>query len=560
LNSESKTPAPGALAAFAFPLFRRMWTGSLLFNLAIMTLGVSAGWAMTQMASSPSIVVLVQTSLMIPIMLFAIPAGAVADMFDRRLVTLCALAIAIASAAALTTFSLLGLLTPALLLALIFLVGCGLALSAPSSQAAISEQVPVAYLASAIAMNLIALNLARSFGPAVGGLLVAGTGATTGFAIVTISFIPMFLSYLMWRRAPVVSRLPPERIGRAMVSGIRYIGHSPPVRSVLIRMMIAGLAFGSQNALMPLTSRELLGGGAGTYGLLLGAFGIGAVLGALATGRVRSRFSTEAMVAGCSVISGMTMIGLGYSHNLLLSFAILAIGGASWTTLTSSLNITIQLSAPRWVAGRCLAGFSAAQAGSMGIGAFFWGRVATAEGVSAAMIISGAVLVLTVLVGVIVRAPTVEDAAGVDTSETGPDPEIRLALTPRSGPIIVEIRYRVPLDEARTFYRDLQKVEPARHRNGGYNWSVARDAAEPEIWVERFQCPTWLDYQHQRNRTTMDDRALHMVLNPYRTDVRRYLERPFGSVRWRDDAPDPNGAGVDQSGLGARSTVLFPGA
>jgi MFS family permease len=559
LNSEPKPSVTAASSALSFPLFRRMWTGSLLFNLGIMTLGVSSGWAMTQMASSPSIVVLVQTSLMIPIMLFAIPAGAIADMFDRRLVALCALGISVSSAAALTTFSLFGLLTPPLLLVLIFFVGCGLALSGPSSQAAIAEQVPSAYLASAIAMNLIALNLARSFGPAVGGFLVAATGATTGFAIVTISFIPMLLAYLTWKRAPVVSRLPPERIGRAMVSGIRYIGHSPPVRSVLIRMMIGGLAFGSQNALMPLTSRELLGGGAGTYGLLLGAFGIGAVLGALATGRLRARFSTQTMVAGCSVISGATMIGLGLSHNLLLSFVILAIGGASWTTLTSSLNITIQLSAPRWVAGRCLAGFSAAQAGSMGIGAFIWGRVATAEGVSAAMILSGTALMLTVLVGAIVRAPTVDDAAGVDASELRPEPELRLALTPRSGPIIVEVRYRVPLDRARTFYRDLQKVERARHRNGGYNWSIARDAAEPEIWVERFQCPTWLDYLHQRSRTTVDDRALDTALNPYRTDIRRYLERPFGSVRWKDDAPDPSGAGIDQSGMGARSTVLFPG-
>ncbi len=550
--------APRTTAALVSPLFRRMWVGGLMFNLGVMVLGVSSGWAMTQMTTSPTLVALVQTSLTVPIMLFALPAGAIADMYDRRVIALIALGIGIASSAALAVASFFGVVTPAVLLVFAFLVGCGMSLSAPASQSAIAEQVPPEHLPSAVALNSIAMNLARSFGPAVGGLIVAATSPLSGFAITTILLVPMFVAFFRWQRAPVTARLPPERIGRAMLSGIRYVALTAPVRAVLIRTTAAGLAYGSLVALMPLTSRDLLGGGAGTYGLLLGAFGVGAVIGALNIGYIRARFSAQWTVALCTVMTGAAMIGVGVSRSMILDLLILFVGGAFWTTMTALLNISIQLSAPRWVAGRCLAAFSAAVAGSVGVGAWFWGDFASTHGVASTLVVSGMAMMATVLIGLVIPAPTVREAVGPD-GDLLPDPKVKLALTARSGPVVVEIGYRVPLDQARSFYRALQKVQPVRQRNGGYGWSVARDIAEPELWVERFHCPTWLDYLHQRNRATAEDRALDEALAEFHGGsdgivIRRMLERPFGSVRWQDDAPDPASAPT------TRASPMIPGA
>ena len=480
-------------------------------------------------------------------MLFAMASGAIADMYDRRIVALTALLLTISGAAALSILSLMGLLTPPLLLGPAFMIGTGLSLSGPSTQSVIAEQVPPAKLPSAIALSAISTNLARSFGPAVGGLIVASTGARSGFALTACLAIPQFVIFLLWRRQPAAPRLPPEPIGRAMVTGIRFIIHRPPALTMIFRMLINGVAFGSLVALMPLVSRGLLHGGAGTYGILLGAFGAGAVVGALAIGHVRVRFPTEQVVTVCTVVSGLALIGVGTSHVVALSMAILFVGGAAWTSMTSLFGIAVQLSAPRWVAGRCVAAFTAALAGGSGIGAWIWGNFASSYGVSATLLTSGATLICAVAFRYWLRTPTVNDSDGAAEADLVPDPEVRLALTPRSGPIVVEIQYRVPKDQARPFYRALQQIQLSRHRNGGYGWSVGRDIADPELWIERFHCPSWMDYLRQRSRQTLDDRALDDALGQYQVAgyeprVRRLLERPFGSVRWREDTPDPGRA------------------
>jgi MFS family permease len=531
----------GIAAPLRHALFRRIWLASLLSNLGLMINGVGAAWAMTQMTASADRVALVQTALMLPIMLVAMPAGAIADMYDRRLVALAALAIGLAGATALSVLAHLGLVTPDILLLFCFVIGTGMALFGPSWQASVSEQVPPETLPAAVALNGISYNIARSFGPAVGGIVVAGAGAVAAFAANAVLYLPLLIVLLLWRRESEPPRLPPERLNRAIVSGVRYITNSPAIRIVLTRTLVTGIAGSSVLALMPLVARDLLHSGAETYGLLLGAFGIGAVIGALNVGIARRRLSSEAAVRLCALIMGVAMAAIAVSRSSLLTAAALVVAGAVWMLAIALFNIGVQLSAPRWVAGRSLAAFQAAISGGIAIGSWGWGHVADLSGVAPSMLLSGVAMLASPALALLLPMPPV--GTRTEDAELLADPEVKLALTSRSGPVVIEIDYRVNADEARAFHNVMQEVQLSRQRNGAYGWSIARDIADPELWTERYHCPTWLDYLRQRSRSTQDDRALHrraigFHCGPEPIRVRRMLERPFGSVRWKDDSPD----------------------
>jgi MFS family permease len=533
--------ADGITAPLRHPVFRRIWLASLLSNLGILIQGVGAAWAMTQMTSSADKVALVQTALMLPVMLISMPAGAIADMHDRRIVAMISLSIALCGATALTVLAWLSMITPQILLALCFMVGSGMALFGPAWQSSVSEQVPAETLPSAVALNGISYNIARSFGPAIGGIVVATAGAVAAFAANALLYLPLLVVLFMWNRVSEPSRLPRERLNRAMVSGARYIANSPSIRIVLARTMATGLIGGSVSALMPLVARDLLHGGAQTYGIMLGAFGVGAVIGALNIAEVRKRLTGEAAVRACALSMGGAIAAIAVSREPVLTAAALVVAGAMWMLSVALFNIGVQLSAPRWVAGRSLAAFQASIAGGIAIGSWGWGRLTDAAGVETALLVSAALMLASPLLGLVMPMPRV--GARNEDAEVLADPEVQLSLTGRSGPLVVEIEYRVAQDNARAFHNVMQDVQLSRQRNGAYGWSIARDIADPELWTERYHCPTWLDYLRQRNRSTQSERALHQRamefhLGPDPVRVRRMLERPFGSVRWKDDTPD----------------------
>ncbi|MGY3486212.1 MFS family permease [Bradyrhizobium sp. USDA 4011] len=369
-------------------IFRRIWLASLLSNLGILIQGVGAAWAMTQMTAEADKVALVQTALMLPVMLIAMPAGAIADMHDRRIVALVSLAIALSGATTLTVLAWLNLVTPNILLALCFVVGSGMALFGPAWQSSVSEQVPSETLPAAVALNGISYNIARSFGPAIGGIVVASAGAVAAFAANAVLYLPLLAVLFLWNRISEPSRLPRERLNRAIVSGVRYITNSPSIKIVLTRTMVTGIIGGSVSALMPLVARDLLHGGAQTYGIMLGAFGMGAVIGALNISEIRSRLSGEAAVRTCALLMAVAIAIVAVSKQPVLTAAALVVAGAVWMLAIALFNIGVQLSAPRWVAGRSLAAFQASIAGGIAIGSWCWGRITDLGGVEMALLIS----------------------------------------------------------------------------------------------------------------------------------------------------------------------------
>jgi hypothetical protein len=329
-----------------------------------------------------------------------------------------------------------------------------------------------------------------------------------------------------------------------MVSGLRYIGNSPSIKIVLARTLVFGLLGGAILALLPLVTRDRLQGGAGLYGMMLGAFGVGAVLGALNLTRLRKHLSAEAAISTCTITMGAGFAVVAASHTPVFTMAALVAAGAGWTLAWTLLNIGVQLSAPRWVSGRALAAYQAASSGGIALGAWGWGHLTDLAGVEAALLIAGVLMLASPLIGLWLRMPRI-GSRGEETVVLD-DPEVRLALTGRSGPVVVEIEYRVERENAWAFHTVMQEVQLFRKRNGAYGWSIARDIADPELWTERYRCPTWFDYLRQRNRATRSEaateqRAIAFHIGPGPVRIRRMLERPFGSVR---SSKDYTGAGT----------------
>lgn len=533
--------------------YRTIWSASLLSNFGQLILGVGAAWEMTRLtageARGAEMVALVQSAMMLPLMLIAVPAGAIADMLDRRKVALTGLASASLSAAALTLLAFAGYTTPWMLLGFCSLIGVGVALYAPAWQASVSEQVSAEHLPAAIALTSISYNVARSVGPALGGLIVMAAGAAAAFAINAFFYLPLLLAFFFWKRKHIAPRLPPERIDRAIISGARYAIHSPPIRTVVIRAVTLSMAGASMAALTPLLARDLLDGDASTYGLLLGAFGVGAVGGALLTSDVRERFKAEHSVSFCAVLTGLMILVMGTSRDILITALAMSVAGAVWMLMFSLLNVGVQLSSPRWVTARALSWYQAALTGGVAFGAWMWGYVAAHWGLSNAFLMSGTAVILMPLLGLLWPMPAVS-LAHVETVELDHEPKVTLGITTRSGPIVVEIDYRVDPAKARDFYDVMRRLQRVRLRNGGFNWSIARDIEDTSLWTERYQCPTWGDYLRQRSRFTQADLELQAMADAFdmgvrEGSVRRRLERPFGSVRWRADTPDPQSDSIN---------------
>lgn len=275
------------LAPFRHDIFRTIWIASLASNFGGLIQAVGAAWLMTSISQSVNMVALVQASTSLPIMLFSLVSGALADNFDRRRIMLVAQSFMLAVSALLTVCAYYGIVTPWLLLIFTFLLGCGTALNNPSWQASVGDMVPRDDLPAAVALNSMGFNLTRSVGPAIGGAIVAAAGAAAAFAANTLSYFAILFALARWKPVAPENRLPRETLGRAVSAGLRYVAMSPNIGKVLVRGFAFGLSASAILALLPLVARDLVGGGPLTYGVMLGAFGVGAIGGALLSARLR---------------------------------------------------------------------------------------------------------------------------------------------------------------------------------------------------------------------------------------------------------------------------------
>jgi MFS family permease len=411
---ESQAPPPQArpaqpleasstLAPLRHPLFRAVWLSNLVSNFGTWMQSVGAAWLMTAIAPSPDMVALVQASSSLPILLFSLVAGALADLHDRRRLLILAQSWMLAAAVLLALVTWLGWMTPWLLLALTFALGVGSALNGPAWQASVSEFVPRPELAAAITLNSIGFNIARSAGPALGGIVVAAAGAESAFLLNAASYVGLIVVLARWHRPADATRQERPRqerqrepLGRAMLNGMRYAAETPPVRALLVRALAFGVGAGAIWALLPLVAKHDLGGGPFTYGVLLGALGVGAVAGAFAIGRLRARLSAEAMTSAGTLAFALATLALGAAGAVVpVALLALLVAGAAWLGTLSSFNVAVQTTAPAWIKGRALAVYQMTAFGGLAFGSWLWGALATATSVSAALLAAGTLMVLS---------------------------------------------------------------------------------------------------------------------------------------------------------------------
>jgi MFS family permease len=533
-HADIASPAPRAASPLTIPIFRAVWVASFLSNLGALIQTVGASWMMTSLVHSPQMVALVQASSALPFMLLSLLAGAVADNMDRRRVMLTAQCFMLLTSATLSIVAWEGWLTPWLLLTFTFLIGCGTAMNGPAWQASVGDIVPRAQLSGAVALNSMGFNMARSAGPAIGGVIVAAAGAATAFLVNSISYIALIIVLLRWRPNLPPRILPPERLLTAMGAGLRYVAMSPNLRVVMLRAACFGIAANAVAALMPLVARNLIKGGPLTYGVLLGAFGIGAVVGALGGGRLRSCLTTEAIIrlAALGLATGTALTAI--SPYMELTAAALMLAGASWVVALSTFNVTVQLASPRWVVARALSIYQMTAFGGMAVGAWVLGLIAEHHGVSNALLIGAAIQVAVLLLGFLAPLPQVQDL-NLDPLRQWTEPDTAVPLEPRSGPVAIAVEYRIEPHNIVAFLAAMTERRRIRRRDGAHRWTLLRDLHDAEVWIERFHLATWLDYVRYNQRLTQEDAETAAVLHRLQKSgeplrVQRMIERQTGSL------------------------------
>lgn len=386
---------PSALAPFRYPAFRAIWIANLASNMGSMIQSVAAAWLMTELTQSHLLIALVQAGATIPILLLGIFAGAIADNFDRRRVMLAAQTGMLLVSAALTLTTYLDAISPLSLLFFTLAVGCGTALNGPAWQASVRLQVGPRDLPQAIALNTIAYNLARSVGPALGGLLISIVGTAAAFGLNAISYIVLIVVLLRWHPETAPRRR--TSMLTAIAAGIRFCAHSDPVRRVLIRGFAFGFGAAGFQALLPSLVRDRLHGTEIIYGLCLAAFGAGSIFGALCVGAARHRWGSDRVVTAASLIFAAAMLPVALTTSLGWAVVAAFVAGGAWVSMLTTLNVAMQLRSPEEILGRCLSIYQAVTFGAMALGAYTLGLIADLSSLPAALFISTGWLVLTAI-------------------------------------------------------------------------------------------------------------------------------------------------------------------
>ncbi|MDC4224159.1 MAG: MFS transporter [Candidatus Manganitrophus sp.] len=505
--SADSPAAAGAWDPLHRPLFRALWIATVTSNIGTWMQNVAAAWLMTSLSSSPVTIALVQAATSLPIFLLALPAGALADIVDRRRLLLFTQGWMLLTAALLGFFTLAGRTTPGSLLSFTFLLGVGAAMNAPAWQAILPELVPRSELPAAISLNSAGFNIARAVGPALGGLIIAATGPGVVFLLNAATFFGVVIVLYRWPRPPRGHTLPAEQILEAIWTGLRYVRYAPALQWVLIRIGLFMLGASALWALLPLLAQRQLGLGSLGYGLLLGSLGTGAVLGAVFLQEARKRISPRRMVAAAPLLFAVVMLLLATSRSFPLLIIVMMLGGIAWMVEISSLNVLAQTFSPSWVLARSLALFLLVIQGAMMAGSLLWGSVAEQLGIPGAMMLAA----LGLLLGWIITArrplPSSEEV-DLTPSLHWVEPVLIGKARPEQGPVLVTVEYQIDLQRADEFKRLMRELARIRRRDGALRWGLYRDTAAPGRYLETFLVASWAEHLRQHARVTVDDRQV----------------------------------------------------
>lgn len=513
--ADSAKSTSSAWTPFRSRAFAVLWTATVVSNIGTWMQNAGAGWLMTGLNPDPLVVALVQAATTLPMFLFGIPAGALADILDRRRLLIAvqaALTVLMAGFAALVWAN---WISPFTLLAFTFLAGAGAALIAPAWQSIVPQLVPREALSPAVAANSVGINVSRAIGPALAGLIIGVAGLAAPFWINALTNLGV-IGALVWWHPPASSahQLPAERFGGAVRIGLRHARRNAHLRATLIRACGFFVFASAYWALLPLVARVQIKGGPALYGILLGAIGASAVIGSLLLPLLKRRLGADGTATVGTVGTAVALLMFAAAREPLVALAASVVAGMSWIAVLATINVSAQVALPGWVRGRGLALFVTVQFGAMSLGSMAWGQVANLTDLSVAHVIAAAGLVSAL---VLLRRWGLQTGEGVDLAPSmhWPAPVLAAELDADRGPVMVTIEYRIAAEHRAPFLDALFALADQRRRDGAFEWNVFEDVAAPSRFVETFFLASWVEHLRQHERVTQEGRELQERVNAF---------------------------------------------
>ena len=536
-TSPSSSPGQstgGSFAPLRIPVFAVLWGATVLGNIGSFMRDVASSWMVTELSSNPTAVALIQTAATLPVFLLAMPAGVLSDILDRRRFLIGVQILLALVSGTLLVMAQTQSLTVESLIALTFVGGIGAALMGPTWQSIVPELVPRTDLKNAVALNSLGINIARAVGPAVGGLLLASFGAATAYGMDVLSYVLVIAALLWWKRPKAESKGLDENFFGAFRAGLRYARASRELHVVLLRAFVFFVFASSVWALLPLVARKVLGGSAGFYGVLLGAVGAGAILGAVLLPAMRHRLKTaDGLMLGAAVLTAVVMAALSTAPPQWVAVGLMLALGMGWIVALTTLNGVAQAVLPNWVRGRGLAIYLMVFNGAMAAGSLGWGLAAQALGVTGALLVGAVGLVVAALIFHRVKLPTGE--ADLQPSNHWPEPLLAEPVAHDRGPVMIQIEYRIRKEDRPAFLRAVHRMSLQRRRDGAYAWGVAEHSHESDQVIEWFMVESWAEHLRQHQRVSHADadlqsEALRYHQGPDKPVVHHYLALNAGSI------------------------------
>ncbi|PTS86007.1 MFS transporter [Pseudomonas sp. HMWF032] len=512
----NSAPSASAWSPLKYTTFRWLWLASIASNIGTWMHEVGAGWLMTSLSASPMHVALVQVAGSAPMFFLALPAGALADIVDRRRYLLWVQVWTATVAMTLALLTLSEQITVSLLLLLTLGMGVGTALMMPAWSAVTSELVEKADLPAAIALSSVGVNVARAIGPAIAGVLVSLSGPWATFALNALSFFAVIAVLLFWRREVASAVLPAERLFGAIRVGWRYSRSSRPLQAVMVRAAAFFIGASGGMSLLPLIVRSELRGSAADFGLLLGCVGVGAVAGALVLPRVRPLLRLDWLVALASFVYALVILALAFVRDLYALIPVMLLSGAAWIAVLSSLQVAAQTSVPAWVRARALSIYILVFFGSMAGGGVLWGFVASHSSIPLALCAAALALLLGIPAMARFKLP-VTDAEDLAPSLHWPVPMLVDEHAHDRGPVMVTLEYDIAAEHWPAFQVAMVDVRRMRQRNGSFSWGLVQDTENPQRWFEFFFDESWLEHLRHHSRVTRAEQRIEALARQFQT-------------------------------------------
>ncbi len=521
VSEEKLVPPPGAFTPLRNRLFAVIWTATVLSNIGTFMRDVASAWLVTEISASPAAVAMVQAAGTLPIFLLAIPAGVLSDILDRRrFLIVIQIGLGVVSTA-FTVLAWTGNISVTALITLTFLGGIGTALAAPVWQSVVPELVPRTGIKDAVALNSLGINIARSIGPALGGILLTAMGAAIVYGLDVLTYLVVSGALFWWRRDANTDDSLREHFGGALRAGLRYARASHELHRVLWRAVLFFAFASAVWALLPILARQEIGGGPSLFGLLLGSVGAGAIAGALFLRQIRARLGQDGLALAASLVTAGATALLGLTDAEVLGIVATFVLGTAWIAMLTTLNSTMQGILPNWVRGRGLAIYFTAFNGTMAAGSLGWGFLAEGIGTDMTLLVAGVGLALTAAVAH--RTPLPSGESDLTPSLHWPEPALAEPITQDRGPVMVTVTYCIRTPDRPAFLAAIDQLSEERRRDGAYAWGVAENAADPERVVEWFFVESWAEHLRQHQRVSNVDASVQ-------AEVHRYHQEPGSPV------------------------------